>query len=304
MELRMVKDRSMRAEFDAIMKDLDEQNAVSNAELKKAKSQQSKAELFGDSAAAVNIYSTEGKTNEELLEGANRIQDMTFASLARTRNMIEASKEVGTATVEELRRQKEQIKDIEAEVDVIDSNLQRAEKLIVNFTRRMATDKIIQGFAAVNVAIMIALILYVAISGKSLSASSTKKSSYSGPSTLTQPSSLPTSQPTSIYFGKPSRRPTAFPTNWPTSIPTQLPIRWPTGQPTRQPTRQPTGQPTRQPSRRPTSQPTREPTQQPSRQPTGRPTGIPSSQPSREPTQTPTSRPTARPTSKPAGQQQ
>ena len=37
----------------------------------------------------------------------------------------------------ELRRQKEQIRDIEAEVDVIDSNLKRAEKLLINFTRRM-----------------------------------------------------------------------------------------------------------------------------------------------------------------------
>lgn len=37
----------------------------------------------------------------------------------------------------ELRRQKDQIKDIEAEVDVIDSNLKRAEVLLFNFTRRM-----------------------------------------------------------------------------------------------------------------------------------------------------------------------
>ena len=39
----------------------------------------------------------------------------------------------------ELRRQKEQIRDIEAEVDVIDSNLKRAEKLLINFTRRMVS---------------------------------------------------------------------------------------------------------------------------------------------------------------------
>jgi hypothetical protein len=51
--------------------------------------------------------------------------------------MIEASKVVGAETVEELRRQKDQIKDIEAEVDIIDSNLKRAEKLLANFTRRM-----------------------------------------------------------------------------------------------------------------------------------------------------------------------
>lgn len=37
----------------------------------------------------------------------------------------------------ELKRQAEQIKDIEAEVDLIDSNLKRAEQLLFKFTRRM-----------------------------------------------------------------------------------------------------------------------------------------------------------------------
>ena len=44
----------------------------------------------------------------------------------------------------ELRRQKDQIKDIETEVDNIDNTLKRAEKLVANFTRRMVTKKIIK----------------------------------------------------------------------------------------------------------------------------------------------------------------
>ena len=35
-----------------------------------------------------------------MLDGANRIQDQTLDSLSRTRGMIEASKEVGAATIE------------------------------------------------------------------------------------------------------------------------------------------------------------------------------------------------------------
>ena len=45
-------------------------------------------------------YTFLGKNNDELLDGANRIQDLTFDSLGRTRGMIEASKEVGAATIE------------------------------------------------------------------------------------------------------------------------------------------------------------------------------------------------------------
>lgn len=58
--------------------------------------------------------------------------------------MIEESKTVGQATVEQLRGQKEQITDIQKDIDTMDSNISRAERLIYNFTRRMATDRIIQ----------------------------------------------------------------------------------------------------------------------------------------------------------------
>ena len=55
--------------------------------------------------------------------------------------MVEASKEVGNSTLDELRRQQEQIKDISSEVMLIEDNLTRADKLIRNFTKRMMTDK-------------------------------------------------------------------------------------------------------------------------------------------------------------------
>ena len=116
--------------------------------------------------------SLEGKTNEDLLTGASKIQDQTMESLTRTKQMIEASKEVGSATIEELRRQRDQMIDIEKEVDQIDTNLIRAGRLITNFSRRMATDRIIQGFSCINILVMLGLILYVAITKKSLSASS------------------------------------------------------------------------------------------------------------------------------------
>ena len=175
---------------------------------------------------------------DELLEGANQIQDLTFDSLARTRGLIEASKEVGTATIEELRRQKGQIEDIENEVDIIDSNLKRAERLLFNFSRRMATDRIIQvshyrwtrarsssllipfvhpvftdacvvvfivqAFTTINIVVMLGLVLYITISGKSLTAS-TSTSSSSGPPR----SGYPTSQPTVFPPGM-THRPTTF----------------------------------------------------------------------------------------------
>jgi hypothetical protein len=196
LELRLVKDRGQKAEYDAKAKVLDDRANEYTKMIKDVKHQQQKADLVGSPTStmgAPNPYETQGKNNDDLLTGANKIQDLTVESLVRTAAMIEASKDVGEQTLEELRRQKEQIKNIEAEVQVIDSNLQRAEKLILNFGRRMATDKLIQGFATVNILIMLGLILYVAISGKSLSAS-TGTTSYVGPNLSSAPTPSPTAR--------------------------------------------------------------------------------------------------------------
>lgn len=194
LELRLVKDRAQKSEFDAKAKALDDRANEYTNMIKEVKHNQQKADLVGSPTStmgAPNPYETQGKNNNDLLSGASQIQDLTVESLVRTAAMIEASKDVGEQTLEELRRQKEQIKSIEAEVQVIDSNLQRAEKLILNFGRRMATDKLIQGFATLNIMVMLALILYVAISGKSLSAASTTPT-YTGPNLSNPPTPSPT----------------------------------------------------------------------------------------------------------------
>lgn len=226
LELRLVKDKQERSEYDAAIKEIDERVTILTKDLKLAKSQSDKKDLFQDKKGMNSQFSTEGKNNDELLEGANQIQDLTFDSLARTRGLIEASKEVGTGTIDELRRQRDQIKDIEAEVDIIDSNLKRAERLLFNFSRRMATDRIIQAFTAINICVMLALVLYIAISGKSLTVSSST-STNSGPSQSNQPTSQPTRFPPGAtrcptIFKPPTARP-SFPGK-PTFRPTKPPL--------------------------------------------------------------------------------
>ena len=87
----------------------------------------------------------------------------------RSRSLIEESKQVGAATLDQLRAQREQMNDIEKEIDVMDSNLTRAGKLVTSFAKRMATDKFIQGFSVLNICVLVGLIIYLAVTGKSLS---------------------------------------------------------------------------------------------------------------------------------------
>jgi SNARE protein len=110
--------------------------------------------------------------------------------------MIAESQELGESTIENLNDQAAQIADIDAEISVIDSNLKRAEKLITSFTRRMATDKIIQGFAVLNIVVLTVLIAYVLITGKSLGGGDAKDAETVGPSTTTMPTPMPTFTPT------------------------------------------------------------------------------------------------------------
>lgn len=197
LEVKLARDKALRTEYENRIKEYDEKANEYTKEFNIAKAKSNKNSLFGD-AVPVFSNSTEGKTNDSLLSDTHKVQDMTFESLARTRNMIEASKELGTATVQQLIEQKDQIKSIEQDIDAMDSNLVRAEKLVGNFARRMATDRIIQLFAAVNIVVLLGLILYVAGSGNSLTPSSGGGGGSSGTDGTAVPTYLPSAAPSSL----------------------------------------------------------------------------------------------------------
>jgi SNARE protein len=170
LELKLARDKTLRADFEGHMKEVDAKSDQLMKDFSLLKASNQKNSLFGD---AVPTYQqpAAGRDNDSLLKDTHVVQDKTFEALARTRNLVQASKEIGAATVEQLVEQKEQIKSIEADIDAMDTNLIRAGKLVNNFARRMATDRIIQFFTAVNIVVLLGLILYVAGSGKSLTPS-------------------------------------------------------------------------------------------------------------------------------------
>ena len=170
----MIKDRAQKQEYDAKGKAVDERVGKLNAEFRSLKLQQGKNELMANTPnygkpGQSHAELIAGKNNDEVLDMANKLQDKSFESLSRTRNLVETSRAVGQDAIDEMRRQRDQIKDIEVEVDAIDSHLRRAERLVMEFSRRIATDRIIQCFSFLNIVVMLGLILYVVISGKSLS---------------------------------------------------------------------------------------------------------------------------------------
>ena len=76
-----------------------------------------------------------GKGNAQLLEEAEAIQDKTKDSILRMKQQTAETEEIGKATLEELRRQGEQIDENQAAVDQIDEKLNKASSLQNEFDR-------------------------------------------------------------------------------------------------------------------------------------------------------------------------
>lgn len=196
LELRLVKDRKIKKEYEAEASLLDGRVSSLVKELRGIQDKHTRSSLLSGSTVEGSAFdgrNTKGKGNDDLLDGASVIQDKTLESLSRTTALIAESQELGEATLKDLDDQALQIEDINADMSTITTNLRRAEKLIKDFGRRMATDKIIQVFAGINIVIMLVLVLYVLISGKSLSSIADDATGDStGPSTTSAPTQAPT----------------------------------------------------------------------------------------------------------------
>lgn len=159
MEIRIL-DRSERQTYEAELANHEQNLAELTEELKGYRSENTRNQLFlgANTDADRDSAQTDG---DKMLADADRLQDKTAEALANTQNLIEDSKMVGMQTLEDLEAQREQITNIDNDVMRLEDNLNRADKLLKNFGKRMATDKVIQCFACTNVLLLVGVIAYV-----------------------------------------------------------------------------------------------------------------------------------------------
>mmetsp|Transcript_29685 Transcript_29685/g.44016 ORF Transcript_29685/g.44016 Transcript_29685/m.44016 type:complete len:251 (+) Transcript_29685:103-855(+) len=159
METRLVSDPSVRRTYEG---QLAEHEKVLNKladEVKAAKNEMQRGQLFVGNRADGEEPNAEAD-GDAMLKDAEHLQEKTQSSLDNTMNMVAETKIVGMETMEELRRQRDQLNNIDQEAMRIEDNLARADKLIRTFGRRMATDKFIQCFAFVNVLLLVGVVIY------------------------------------------------------------------------------------------------------------------------------------------------
>lgn len=167
MECRLVADHVFKRKYELSLQQRDEEVTQLESDLKALQDEHKRNELF------LNADGEEGAGDGEdmgdkLVGDMHNIQDKTQSSLDNTKNLIEASKDVGLSTLEELHRQREQLQQIDEDVDRLEDNLKRADKLLTHFGKRMATDRFIQCFALVNMLLLVGLIVYITVKKGSL----------------------------------------------------------------------------------------------------------------------------------------
>jgi len=169
MEIRLVQDQDARNKYTKRLKKLENELRTLKADLKALQAEEHRGELFvsgvaGGQGGNGEVDPTTAGSN--MLNEASRLQDKTQDSLANTKNMIAASKEVGVATLEELQRQREVIGNIDKEADRMGDNLARAEALVKQFGKRMAGDKFIQCFALLNCLLLVGVVIWAIVKGR------------------------------------------------------------------------------------------------------------------------------------------
>ena len=164
LELRLLRDRELKRTYEESLRELDDRREEQKNRVAEHRERNERASLLADTPAAFG----EHKGNDYYLDGASKLQDRTGDALERASQMVEASREVGASALSELERQQDQIKDVSADIMLIEDNLTRADRLIRNFTKRMMTDKLIMGFAFLNMCALCGIIVYCVVTGKGL----------------------------------------------------------------------------------------------------------------------------------------
>jgi hypothetical protein len=170
METRLVADVGQRRQYENRLARLDDELSHLSADVQALKQSVQRSSLMEGFDDSQNTFDGQDyvKAGDDMLGKASVLQDKMQESLDYTKNLVAESKEVGAATMTELHRQREVLERIYYEADRINDNLNRAELLVKQFGKRMASDKFIQCFAVVNVLLLVGVVVYAIFGNGSL----------------------------------------------------------------------------------------------------------------------------------------
>jgi len=177
-EMRIEPDTTKKKMYEGLFQQHEQNLSKLSSEIKVHRAGASRDQLFlganGGAGANGNLNldpetpEDAVKTGDAMLNDASRIQDKTQDALSRTQANVNETKVIGMQTMETLRGQRDQLSNINSELDRVDDSLKRADLLIKTFGKRMATDKIIQCFACTNILLLVGVIIYAIVKRQGL----------------------------------------------------------------------------------------------------------------------------------------
>ncbi|CAM9977549.1 unnamed protein product [Pylaiella littoralis] len=172
LEIKLLKDPSSKAHYSMQKSKRDARLTALQTRFDGAKAsrmhpsppcgQSKRDELFGGRRDEESGQAAE-RSAEAKLDEADRYQDKTEEAYKNMIGVLQETEATADNTAVELTNQREQLGRITEDAIEIDSLLTRADRLVKVFSKRMMTDKFIQCFGCLNVAALVAIILYVVI---------------------------------------------------------------------------------------------------------------------------------------------
>ncbi|XP_058092986.1 novel plant SNARE 11-like [Magnolia sinica] len=123
-----------------------------------------RADLFdgpggGGGFGEENVLLASSMTNQQLIDGGNRMMDETDQAIERSKKVVEETINVGAETAAALKAQTEQMSRIVNELDSIHFSIKKASKLVKELGRQVATDRCIMTMLFLIVIGVIAIII-------------------------------------------------------------------------------------------------------------------------------------------------
>eukprot|EP00301_Raphidiophrys_heterophryoidea_P002273 c11063_g1_i2.p1 GENE.c11063_g1_i2~~c11063_g1_i2.p1 ORF type:complete len:242 (-),score=42.09 c11063_g1_i2:260-928(-) len=147
--------------YQNLKKKFDTQIRKLNSDFEWAKREADHDELVG--GVRTGHFDAHTATAQELVTRTRVQYDDADASIIRSKQIVADTEVVGAATINMLGKQGEQLKKIDQNLDEIQDNLKRADKLLRAFIRRMATDRLILCWLFLIVVGVIVIIAYQAV---------------------------------------------------------------------------------------------------------------------------------------------
>lgn len=169
-EIRIIADPEEASRYRKELASYEQTLSQLTSEVQGLKSEESKNRLFLGANTASDGYGSPEQADpvsagDALLDGADHLQDKTQAALTNINRMTQEAKQTGMMTLEELERQRNQINNVDENVMRLEDNLNRADTLIKAFGKRMATDKLIQAFACINILLIVGVVVWSIVKG-------------------------------------------------------------------------------------------------------------------------------------------